>query len=299
MRTRARGATLARRVCVAAALLAALSAPSREPVARAEPPATLGFENPVSAYLDLTTGYWIVSSLGGVAMDARSADGNGFLSKIWGLQPVTEFQARALDAPIGARSYAGRFVVADRGDVRVIDPRTRAEERIPVPGAVFLNGLVIDEPTGDVYLSDTVTDTIYRLPAGADPEVLVQSPDLAGPAGLFLEADSLVVASMGAGFDPATFRSDEPGRLLRVSLDDRSISPVTGPVGSLIGVARDGEDYLVSDFWAGELLRVDESGSVSTVLRLVPTVGAFAYDPWRRMAAVPIMAANVVLMFNL
>lgn len=253
------------------------------------PPAVVdGFSAPESVFFDPDTDAWYVSNQG------SGGSGDGFISKLDAAGNIVALRfTTGLDNPRGVRAANGTLFVADDAGVVVIDLlKGQILTTISIAGANFLNDIAIDEATGDVYVSDTVTNTIHRLVGGNAPEVFIQDDQLNGPNGLLFEGGILLVASF------------QGGELFSVNpAADPAIESLAGPgLGRLDGLERDGQDLLVTDF-DGRLLRVDAGGQ-STVL-IDGTDGTFdaaadiGFDPERRVVAIPELGGTQVSFFDL
>lgn len=269
-------------------------------------PFAFGFENPESvlwvpfAQPDAigTTGMWLVSNFGGYTVSPTTRDGNGFISVVGQYGTLAEPWLTGLHAPHGMRARGNRLYVADVGEVAIVRIGRSAGtllEVVPIPGAEFLNDVAVDPATGDVFVSDSFTDTIHRLPGGKGPaEVFVQGSLLEAPNGLLVDGGELIVASFGPGTDPATFQSELPGRLLAVDLSTKAIRPISARLGNLDGLEKIGDRYLTSSFWDGRVLTVERDGGAVREVRTLPTAADLAYAPDDGRVAVPHLGLNVI-----
>lgn len=256
-----------------------------------------GFDGPESAYWDAQSRSWFVSNVAG---KEDEKDGRGWISRLDASGKVLEHRwVDGLNSPHGIRVRRDTLYVSDLDELVVIDiPTAKIKARLAAPGAKFLNDVAIG-PAGEVYVSDTFGNAIYRCARAC--EVFVRSEKLECPNGLLVEGRRLLVAAWGTITDPVTFGTSTPGRLLAVDLKTKKIEALGNgkPLGNLDGLEKSGADYLVTDFTAGKLLRVSKSG-VATVLK-----GGFkdsadiGYDAVRRIVAVPEMSAGTVQVLRL
>ena len=317
LRTRHRLARAGLMAVTAALATTTLAATSGTAAAERTPagPATVGrvvsgFEVPESSYWSPENASWFVSNYGGASFDGGERDGDGFLSRLAPDGTVLDRHwLDGFDAPNGIRGWRGRLVVADAGRLVVIDVQTREIVReVPVPGALFLNDVAVDPRTGDAYVSDTGTDSIWRLRAGPAShrsrdrlgngplELYLRTPVLEAPNGLLVDGHRLVVGTIGPGLDLATFQTREPGQLLTVDLRTRAISPFgsAGRIGALDGIERDRSGYLVSDIATGRVLRVTGT-DVTTLFELGQGQAAdIGFDAHRRLLGVPALFGTTV-----
>src|SRR5262245_48690985 len=253
-----------------------------------------GFEAPESAYWDAASHSWFVSNIAGTPSDK---DGKGWISRLDADgKMVQEIWVDGFNAPKGLRAQAGILYVADIDDLVLVDiAKAEVKARVPAPGATFLNDVAVG-PGGDVYLSDTLGNAIYRCAGGHDCQVFLKSEALEGPNGVLLEGGRLLVAAFGLVTDPETFATRAPGHLLQVDLKTKAIKPVGDgkPVGHLGGLEKDGDGYLVTDFLAGKLLRISKTGAVTVLQEGLETSADLGYDARTHRVAVPELGPGTV-----
>lgn len=256
-----------------------------------------GVKNPESTLFDATSGKIYVSNVNGAATEK---DGNGFISII---SPdgkmIKSDWATGLNAPKGMGIHNGVLYVADIDELAAIDVKSGTiKKKYPANGAKFLNDIAIDK-SGRVYVSDMAASTIWRLD-GDTFEIWLDNADLKSPNGLIVKGDDLIVGSWGKMTDG--FATKVPGHLLKVSLADKSISPLGDgtPVGNLDGleILSDSE-FLVSDWMAGKVLKIDGSGKAELLFDLNQGSADLGFDPKTKTIFVPMMNDNTVLAFKM
>jgi hypothetical protein len=223
---------------------------------------TDGFAAPESAYFDSETDSWFVSNIG-----QSGVNGDGFISRLDVDGTTLELRfIEGLDDPKGIRVHDGVLYVADVDDLVSVSVSSPADlQRTPFPGAIFLNDVDVDRRNGDIYVSDTIGDTVYRK-RGTEVSALVQGPELEAPNGLLWEpSGGLVIATFGPDLDPTTFATSAPGRLLFLDLESLEVSALSDRIGNLDGVERFGTGHIVSDFQVG-LYWVDLTGDATLIL---------------------------------
>jgi hypothetical protein len=208
---------------------------------------TDGFAAPESVYFDADSKRWFVSNVG-----QSGVTGDGFISMLDRDGALLQRElVTGLDDPKGIRVHDGVLFVSDVTTlVRVPLAAPSNVARIPVPGSVFLNDVAVDPASGDVFISDSFGDAIYRV-RGEEVSVVLRSASLQAPNGLLAAGRSLVIATIGPDLDPATFMTSAPGQLLHLDLDSLEITPLSDPLGVLDGLERLGPGFVVSDFFAG------------------------------------------------
>lgn len=239
-------------------------------------------------------------------------DQNGFISKVLpsngsiiDLNWVT-----GLDAPKGiATSNDGsKLYVSDITDLVEIDiANGKIIKRFNAPGSSFLNDVVSDKQ-GNIYVSDTSTNTIYKLDVNlgnstSSLEAWLQSPQLNGPNGLHIDnnKNKLVVVSLGPLSKPG-------GGIEVIDLKNKTISSLgkegtTSPFGGLDGIESDSTEthYYVTDNPAGKLYDVIADGTRYITLIDLHTKGAadLGYIPDQSTIIIPLMQDNKLVAYKL
>ena len=193
--------------------------------------------------------------------------------------------------------------VADLDAVRAFDKETGR----PVATIRFRNnspssqdsGLadVTHDGRGVLYVSDTDTDTIYRVDInqGHAVSVLVQDTALAGPRGLALhpKTDHLIVVSFEKG---RIFDLDEQG-VITVLVSN---SFFTSRFSNLDGVGFDvwGNMY-VSDLTAGKVWRMTPNQRFDVIAEFLTTPADIGIDRTNHLILVPYLHADTAEMNGL
>jgi DNA-binding beta-propeller fold protein YncE len=135
-------------------------------------------------------------------------DQNGFISKVSPSNgSITDLNwVTGLDAPkgISISNDGSKLYVSDITNLVEIDiANGKVIKRFNAPGSSFLNDVVSDNK-GNIYVSDTSTNTIYKLDVNhgnstSSLESWLQSPKLNGPNGLHIDnnKNKLIVVSLG------------------------------------------------------------------------------------------------------
>lgn len=244
-----------------------------------------GMQGPESAVFDSISRTWFISNTAGTApgdgfVARADADGNVLAPRF----------AVGLDDPKGLAIIGRTLYAVDVARVDAIPIDAPGDVKaIAVPGARFLNDITADLATGDLYISDTFGNAVFRVHDGVTT-TLIQDPKLESPNGLYVDTGGLWIASVGPNLDPKTFLPSEPGRILRFDLATGALSEHTARFGSLDGLVRDGTSFLASDFFRGVYL-VDAAGTPTLILDNAATgwksAADIGLDPINRRLAVP------------
>ncbi len=258
-------------------------------------------EFPESVVWDKANDAWYVSNFGGTTfaddsgMAPSKADENGFITKLASNGKIDTLKwITGLHAPKGLGIYDGKLYAADVGQVVVMDiASAKIKSRIAVPDSQFLNGLAVDPSNGDVYVSDMMTNQILRYSQGGEMEVFLESAELEMPNGLYVDGNTLIVGAWGVITDPATFGTDVKGRVKLIDLDTKTITNVgDGPTANIDGIVKYGDDYIITDWVTGELIKVSADGSASVLKSGYNNSADIGFDPERKAVAIPEMTPS-------
>jgi sugar lactone lactonase YvrE len=225
-----------------------------------------GFKNPESMLYDKERDVIYVSNVDG---NPTKADGKGSIALLSADgKTVKQDWISGLNAPKGLALVGNTLYVADIDTLVEIDVKKRKIVNLhPIEKAKFLNDVVADK-NGDVYVSDFLDNTIYRLHNGKFEKWLADK-SLETPNGLFIEKGQLLVGSWGVMTDG--FATKKPGHMKSINLKSKKITSLgTGkPIGNLDGIESDGKGgYFATDWMAGSVLRIMPSGKFETLLDL-------------------------------
>jgi sugar lactone lactonase YvrE len=189
--------------------------------------------------------------------------------------------------------------VADIDRLIAIDVEEGAiAETYEAQGAQFLNDVTADDQ-GRVYVSDMMANAIWRLD-GDQFELWVEDEALEQPNGLLAEDDRIVVGSWGVMTDG--FATQIPGHLKTVDLESGEVASLGDgtPVGNLDGVEPDGDGgYLVTDWMAGALLRIDPEGKFEQLLDLNQGSANHTWLEDQRLVVIPMMSDGQLLAYRI
>ncbi len=255
---------------------------------------TDGFMNPESVLYDGERNIVYVSNVNGGPMDK---DGAGHISRLSVEGEMLDAQwVTGLNAPKGLIQHENKLYVTDIDQLVAIDVDTgKIDGSWYADGAKFLNDLAVDSE-GRVYVSDMLTHSIHRLENDA-LSLWLQDEALQHPNGLQIEGDQLLVAPWGKDMQQ-DFTTKVAGHLIAVDLSSKSISNFGSgePVGNLDGLESDGNGkWLVTDWMAGALYRIDDSGSAELLLDMNQGSADIGVINSEAMVLVPMMMDNKVI----
>ena len=254
-------------------------------------------EQPESVVQDPATGSIFVSNIAGAIMEKN---GKGFIARLRPDGTIIDRQwVKGLNAPTGMALHDRTLYVADVDELIELNAASgEIVNRYEAKGAIFLNDVAADDE-GTVYVSDTPMNTIWRLKDGTF-EPWLANDDLNGPNGLLPVGDKLVVASFGKLAGEG--QKQELGGLLVVDLGDQSVSKLGNgePFGNLDGLQllQPGV-FLVTDWAAGVLYRVDAKGKADRLIKLSKGSADLTYLPDKKMVLIPIMLNNTLVAYAL
>jgi hypothetical protein len=282
-------------------------------------------ERPESAHFDSETNSWYVS-----CQSKADVPGDGFVAKVDGAGSavVSEKFVSGLNEPKGVAIDGGKLyvsdvnqlVVANLSDGAVLSTTSVVGIDPDVPASPFLNDVVVNPATGNVYVSDNRNGLLFRFDSsGGSPTLLVKDALLEAPNGLVLdERDAtnpgLLVATMGPGLDPMKGITSKLGAVLFISLSDlddgdKAVHPivVSQRIGNLDGIAFDGPDLIVSDFFAGRVMKLTPSSAqpmwgeadAAIVKQSLLRAADLDINPATRLLAIPETNNGAVVFVNL
>jgi hypothetical protein len=282
--------------CALGAMLAAATTPAMAETT--EKWSLGGFSHPESVDLDIPHQVLYVSNIGGAPLDK---DGNGFISKLSRDGKLLELKwIEGLNAPKGMVMKDFTLYVTDIDRLVEIDTRTgKIANTYPAEGAVFLNDPAVDAK-GNVYVSDIAKRTIWLLKDGK-MSVWYDGADLMHVNGMrVIYGGKLLVAGWGREMqdDGST---KVLGNLFTINLKTKKIDNLGDgrPVGNLDGLERDAHgNFLVTDFMAGALLRINKDGSFETLMDLAQGSADLDVIDKGRTAIVPRMMEDTVTAYS-
>ncbi len=255
-----------------------------------------GIKNPECAVYDAATQAYYVSNIDG---DGTAKDLNGFISKLDSNGKTTNAKwFIGLNAPKGLSIRGTSLWVSDIDELIEIDLKTaRLIQKLKVNGAKFLNDIATTDAY--VFVSDTLGNQIYKYD-GKKIAPLGSKENYESPNGLLVLGKRLLVASWGEVKD----FSETPkmlGRLYSVTFNGTDKKVISKSFGNLDGLEKTKDGYLVSDWMAGRLFKVNAKGKATLISQGTQGYSDFALkeENGRTLVVLPHMIDNKVLALEL
>ncbi|MFW6039454.1 MAG: SMP-30/gluconolactonase/LRE family protein [Gemmatimonadota bacterium] len=256
-----------------------------------------GFENPESALHDPVADLYLVSNLAG---DPTAKDGDGFVSRVSPDGEVVELRwidgasdEVSLDAPKGMGLLGDTLLVADIDVVRLFDRGTGAPiDGWEVEGAHFLNDVAVADD-GTIYVSDSGPGFGGEDADPGAPAIHAFSPD--GSRRTLDTGDATGINGLAAVDSRLYGVTSGSGRVFLIE------GGVLGDLPELPGLGLDGivvvdEGLLVSDWDTEAVYLLRDNGSVSAVVRNVPSPADIGIDRTRERLLIPGLQTGQLLL---
>lgn len=224
-----------------------------------------GFSHPESVVFDEEMQVYYVSNM------ADKEEKDGFISKVSSTGKILDpMWIKELNDPKGLLVHKNRLFVTDVTFLVEMDRHTgKILKRIPIDNAKSLNDITVD-PQGNIYISDLVGNSIYKIDLSGDISQWLHSTELKRPNGLLISGKDLFVASWG---------KEKPGNLLKVDLETKEIKNITtAGIGNLDGIQQiTPESFYVSDWGTGTIYKINTEGSIEEVVETAKSSGDILY----------------------
>ena len=244
-------------------------------------------EAPESVVLHEATSKLYVSNVSG---QPAEKNGMGFISLLnLNGEIISKKWLTGLNAPKGMAIHDNKLYIADIDKVVVADLNSGSIlNEYQAEGATFLNDVAVDKE-GVVYITDTFGgNAIYKLENG-EISVWIKDDKLNYPNGLYINEGNLYVSTWGVVTNPETFETEVPGVLLGIDIASKQIQEITSPFGNLDGLQWMKDGFLVSDWIAGGLLKVNKGGQVEQIMDLKSGSADILYMEDKNLLLVPQM----------
>ncbi len=249
---------------------------------------------PESVVYDERNDVLYVSNING---NPSEKDGNGYISTVSLDGDIIQQEwAPGLDAPKGMAIKGDFLYVADIDSLVEISLETgRVLNRYPGGEAQFLNDVAVDK-AGNVYVSDSRQQTIYRLKDGSF-DIWVDDERISEPNGIFARHGKLIVAAGDSS-------SERPGRsrfLQSIKFKNKKLKVLGDgePIGSLDGVEKSGfGGYFLTDFRSGDIYHYTKSQGAELIASPEPGVADIDYVLDQQILYVPILNTGKLIAYK-
>ncbi len=258
---------------------------------------TSGLKMPESVEYDRVRDQFYVSNINGGVMEQ---DGNGSIGlldargKLISVDWVT-----GLHSPKGLALHNNKLYVADVKQLVVINVDSgKLVARYAADDSMVLNGITISK-TGTVFISDWPGNRIYTLDDG-ELKVWLENVELNSPNGLWVDNESLYVASWGAK-PKQDFTTETSGNIKQISLKTKNIRtlPQENRWINMDGIYPYSKNkWIISDFIKGEILLLDGRGRVEKSVTSKYGSADFYYIREKNLLIVPLMMDNKVVAYT-
>ena len=255
---------------------------------------------PESAYWHAPSQSWFVSSLGGGKVTLEQ-DNYGWITRLDKDGNVVNARwVEGLDAPTGMAADDHHLYVGDRAGLVKIDiAKAAVLETITLPSASFINDVAMS-PQGDIYVSDTYGNSIYKVSKSGAVSLWLQSEALEFPNGIWVVEQELILATWGPMTNLTTFETSRKGTLKKIDLKSKKISAIgKGPIANIDGVIQYKDDYYVTDWTGGRLLKISPLGVVTEIVTGFDQLADLGLDAATGMVMMPEMSKNRFIKVNL
>lgn len=250
-----------------------------------------GMMSPESIAYDKATDALYVSQL---PADRNDSEGKGKIAKLSPEGDILDLDfIVGLNRPLGVAIVGDKLYTADGNVLVEIDLTTQEIiKRHEGKNAVFLNDVAASK-TGDIYVSDMMKSSIYKLSDGVFTE-WYSSVELDAPNGLLIEGESMYISSWGID-------NGHPGTLLKLDMNSKEIEPVLPyKLGNMDGLQRyDATNYIVSDWNGGAIYSVSTTDEHPTkIINTEYSVGDILFTPENNYLYLPLNYQQKIVIYQ-
>ena len=254
-------------------------------------------KSPESVIYDKRSNLLFISNVNG---GPTEKNGKGFISTLTLDGKVSHLKwVEGMDAPKGLAILGHYLYVADIDQLLVINiDNGHIEKRYNVEGAIFLNDVAIDL-NGNIYVSDMVTNAIYRLSSNK-LDLWLKDDALQSPNGITIQGDELILASWGTMTNG--INTDVQGHLKTISLLSKTIKSLGNgePIGNLDGVESNGKgQFYLTDWLNGGLFLTNTDGHTEKLLTLAQGSADLGIVTSKNLLLIPMMLDNKLLAYKI
>ncbi len=203
-------------------------------------------KTPESVLYSTQTNMIYVSNINGKPTEK---DNNGFITLMDTTGGIVTLKwVTGMNAPKGMAIYRDTLFVSDIDRVHLVSlTDAKILKTIPVPGARFLNDVIVDE-FGAVYITDTQENKIFRM-VNDSVEDWLENDLLEAPNGLALFRDGNLAVGV-------------KNSVLKVFISSKNVKTFVDETGPVDGIVRmEGSKFIISN-WAGRVLLASPSEKI-------------------------------------
>ncbi|MBK8806562.1 MAG: hypothetical protein IPO21_07930 [Bacteroidales bacterium] len=255
----------------------------------------VGFTHPESIAYYENENCLFVSNIGN-----DDAVANGFISKL-ALETGEIIQLKWCDSlfsPKGIAISKSALYVADLKYLCKIDIASgKILNKYTAPEVGMFNDIAINAK-GEVFVSDMVTSSIYKLDTLGVLSSIYQNDSLHHPNGLLCKGNKLFIGGWGR-LDDSKTEQDSVGTFWELQLETLELKAISKTkLGKLDGIQSNGDSLMVSSWKAGELFTITPDGRYNFLLKTEESVGDFLYLEKEKKMYLPLNFQNKVVVHN-
>ncbi len=205
---------------------------------------------------------------------------------------------KGLNVPKGIKIIDNKLYVSDETFLVEIDiEKAEITNRYKGNNAKFLNDVESDKD-GNIYVSDMLTSSIYKLNKQGQFEVWVNSPELEFPNGLLIRDNDLYVAAWGEITNGKVLEAKN-GNLLKINLTDKKITKISNEgLGNLDGLQNYQDNFLISDWTSGAIFEMNKNKKPNKIIDTSKGIGDIAYIKDEDLLYAPMSLDDEILVFK-
>ena len=218
--------------------------------------------------------------------EPRLKDGNGFISKLGTDGKILNLRwIEGLSSPKGMAVVGDTLYAADVDELVLMDiNKGQIIKKITIPGIKMINDITSD-PEGNLYISDSDANKIYKYSNGKLTEWLTEGLD--APNGLLVDGDRLLLASMGSMDFASIDMKTKAKTVLTEGISKGDGIAYTGTPGYYIVTDWNGEIFLVNpDYTKVSLLNTIDKQINSADIEFIPKLNLLLVPTFNKKSVV-------------
>ncbi|WP_082868212.1 hypothetical protein [Tenacibaculum ovolyticum] len=199
--------------------------------------------------------------------------------------------------PKGIKVVGDKLYVSDETVLIEIDiNKAKIIKQYKGKESKLLNDVEVDI-NGNVYVSDMLTSSIYKLDTNGNFTNWLQTTNLQFPNGLLIKNNALYIAAWGTITNGKILEATR-GNLLKISLNDKKITKVSNKaIGNLDGLQHYNNGFLLSDWLNGNIYTF-LNGKSHKIIKTTQGSGDITYLDHLHRIYIPMALENEVLVYQ-